>query len=49
MFCSCSQASMIMNRFPGDVKFILWAALFWAVVMLAMLPFGAMARWMGWL
>jgi len=36
-------------RTRRDARFILWCCVFWAVVMLAALPFGAIAKWMGWL
>jgi len=37
-----------MMRTRPDARFILWAALFWLVVMLAVLPLGKIAEWMGW-
>jgi hypothetical protein len=32
-----------------DARFILWAALFWLLVMLAVLPLREVVVWMGWL
>lgn len=36
-------------RTRPDARFVLWAALFWLVVMGAVLPLGKIAQSLGWL
>jgi len=36
-------------RTRRDARIVLWCCVFWAVVMVAALPLGAIARWFGWL